>query len=136
MKDVTVLIIDEHPEVCASLAHSLSGIHGLRVVAHTGNPVWAAEFARYWSPQIILVDFKLGPRPRAEAVAWLKKISPASQIVVHAAYFVNGERDAFHLSGATECLLKGLSSFELGRELRRVALEAAADRIATTSSGW
>jgi DNA-binding NarL/FixJ family response regulator len=135
MKDVTVLIIDEHSEVCARLARALSAIHGLRVVAHTGNPVWAAEFARYWSPQIILADFKLGPRPRPEAVAWLKKISPASQIVVHASYYVNGERDSFQLAGATECLLKGLSSFELGRELRRVALEGTAERVATTSKG-
>ena len=135
MKDIAVLIIDEHPEVCARLARALSAIHGLRVVAHTSNPMWGAEFARHWAPQIILVDFKWGPRSRPEAVAWIKKISPSSQIVVHASYYVNGERNAFQLAGATECLLKGLSSLDLGRELRRVALEAASERVATTSKG-
>ncbi len=135
MKDVTVLIIDEHPEVCARLARALSAIHGLRVVAHTSNPIWGAEFARHGAPQIILVDFKWGPRSRPEAVAWIKKISPSSQVVVHASYYVNGERDSFQLAGATECLLKGLSSFELGRELRRVALGVTAERLAATSWG-
>ena len=133
MKDIAVLIIDEHPDVCASLARALSAIHGLRVVAHTSNPVWGAEFARHWAPQIILVDFKWGPRSRPEAVAWIKKISPASQVVVHASYYVSGERDAFQLAGATECLLKGLNSLELGRELRRVALETASEASAATA---
>jgi len=135
MKDIAVLIIDEHPEVCARLARALSAIHGLRVVAHTSNPMWGAKFARHWAPQIILVDFKWGPRSRPEAVEWIKKISPSSRIVVHASYYVNGERNAFQLAGATECLLKGLSSLDLGRELRRVALEAASERVATTSKG-
>lgn len=121
MKHITVLIIDEHPEVNARLAHGLSSMAGFRVVAHTTNPVWAAEFAHHWTPQIIIADFKRGPRPRPEMVRWIKENSPESQIVVFSAYYPDDERNAFLEAGATCCLLKGLTLNELATELRSVA---------------
>jgi two-component system nitrate/nitrite response regulator NarL len=126
MKHITVLIIDEHPEVNARLAHGLSAMAGFRVVAHTTNPVWAAEFAHHWNPQIIIADFKRGHRPRSEMVRWMKENSPDSQIVVFSAYYLEDERNEFLQAGAARCLLKGLTLNELAAELRNVAQEAPA----------
>jgi len=126
MKHITVLIIDEHPEVSVRLAHGLSTMAGFRVVAHTTNPIWAAEFAHHWKPQIIIADFKRGPRPRAEMVRWMKESSPDSQIVVFSSYFLDDERNDFWHAGATSCLLKGLTLNELAGELRNVAHEVEA----------
>lgn len=122
MKHITVLIMDEHPEVSVSLAHGLSGTVGFRVVAHTTNPVWAAEFAHHWKPQVIIADFKRGSRPRSEMVRWLKETSPDSQIVVHSSFYADDERNEFLQAGASQCLLKGLTLGELADELRKIDL--------------
>lgn len=126
MKQITVLIIDEHPEVSARLAHGLSSMAGFRVVAHTTNPVWAGEFTHHWKPQIIIADFKRGPRPRHEIVRWMKENSPESQIIVYSSYYLDAERNEFLRAGAALCLLKGLTLNELAAELRNVAHASAA----------
>jgi DNA-binding NarL/FixJ family response regulator len=124
MKHITVLIIDEHPEVNARLAHGLSAMAGFRVVAHTTNPVWAAEFAHHWKPQIIIADFERGHGPRSEMARWLKENSPDSRIVVFSSYYAKDERNEFLQAGASRCLLKGLTLNELAAELRNIAQEA------------
>jgi DNA-binding NarL/FixJ family response regulator len=124
MKHITVLVIDEHPEVSARLAHGLSGIAGFRVVAHTTNPIWAAEFAHHWKPQIIIADFKRSNGPRSEMVRWMKENSSDSMIVVFSSYYSDDERSEFLQAGASRCLLKGLTLNELAAELRNVAEEA------------
>jgi DNA-binding NarL/FixJ family response regulator len=121
MKDTTtILIVDEHTEGGGPLARALSTLPGLKVVAQTGNPILAAELAHQWSPDVILADFKRGPRPRAEMAGWILASSPGSRLVIHTTYYVANEREEFRRAGASLCLLKGLSSRELGQELRHV----------------
>lgn len=117
MKPITVLVIDEHPEVSAGLGKGLGRLAGFRVIAHTTNVLWAAELARYWKPEIIIVDLKRGPRSRPDIVRWLKEMSPRSRIVVFSPYFADNERHEFLEAGASLCLLKGLTLNELGFEL-------------------
>jgi DNA-binding NarL/FixJ family response regulator len=118
---VSILIIDEHEGVCAALARRIEGVSGFKVVEATSNPVLAAEIAHECRPEIIIADFKFGPRPRPDLAAWLLKASPASKLVIYGSYYTNGEREAFAEAGATRCLLKGMTAKDLAAELRAVA---------------
>jgi DNA-binding NarL/FixJ family response regulator len=120
-KRVTVLIIDEHEAVCAALARRIEGFGGFRVIEATTNPVLAVEIAHEFSPQIIVADFKRGPRPRDEMVRWIRQASPQSKLVIYGSYYVDGEREAFAAAGAQRCLLKGMSAKALADELHAVA---------------
>ncbi|HVP05853.1 MAG TPA: response regulator [Dehalococcoidia bacterium] len=129
---ITVLVIDENPAVCAALARRISGLDGFGVIEATSNPVLAAEIAHEFSPQVIIADFKRGPRPREEMVRWMRNSSPDSALIVYAAYFVEGEREAFQQAGASRCLLKGLSAAELARELQAAAQDHHRHRNGTS----
>jgi DNA-binding NarL/FixJ family response regulator len=118
--EITVLIIDEHPEVCRLLARGLEALPGFRVLDCTTNPLLAAELAHQYSPQIILTDFKRSGNSRGSALRWLRQVSPGSSLVVHTSYYVKGEREALQSAGVARCLLKGMSVKELGAELRKV----------------
>jgi DNA-binding NarL/FixJ family response regulator len=120
MPDATVLIIDEHPDVCALLARRLGCQPGLKVVAHTSDPVVGAELARQWKPQIIMVDFKRAGRDRAEMYRGINRLSPGSRLVVLTSYWAQDEQEACLRSGASRCLLKGMRVKELARELLKV----------------
>jgi DNA-binding NarL/FixJ family response regulator len=132
MRQISVLIIDEHSEVSARLASAIRRVGDLRVVAHTTSPQWAAAMARHWAPQIILVDFKRGSVARADMVRWLKGMSPGSHIVFHSSYYLEHERTDLLKAGADRCLLKGLTVGELGAELRKVV--ATDGRISVRST--
>jgi DNA-binding NarL/FixJ family response regulator len=120
-QEVTVLVIDEHDAVCVALARRIEGFGGFRVIEATTNPVLAAEIAHEFTPQIILADFKRGPRPREEMVRWMRQASPKSKLIIYGSYYTAGEREAFANAGASLCLLKGMSAKDLAEELRTVA---------------
>jgi DNA-binding NarL/FixJ family response regulator len=122
MKHITVLIIDEDPDVSVRLAHGLAKAAGFRVVAHTANSAWATQFAHLWKPKIIIADFKRGTRPRRNMIRCMKDNSPESEIIVYSSYYLGDERNEFLAAGATRCLLKGLTFNELTGEVRSVAL--------------
>jgi DNA-binding NarL/FixJ family response regulator len=113
----TVLIVDEHEAVCDVLARRIEGLGGFRVIEATTNPVLAAEIAHEFAPDVIIADFKRGPKPRADMVRWMGEASPQSQLVIYASYYTDGEREAFADAGAARCLLKGMSASELGAAL-------------------
>lgn len=124
-KEVSVLIIDEHEAVCAALARRIEGFGGFKVIEATSNPMLAAEIAHEFGPDIIVADFKFGPRPRDEMAAWMLKASPDSKLVIYGSYFADGEREAFARAGAKRCLLKGMSAQAFAAELRALQKEAA-----------
>lgn len=123
--ELTVLIIDEHPEVSQMLARGLRRILGIRVVGETSNVMLGAELAHQLEPAIIVADFRRTGPPRAETYRWLGRISPASQIVAHTSYVANGEERALHEAGVAACCLKGVSVTELAERLIETAARKA-----------
>ena len=126
MKQIAVLILDNHPSVGSSLARGLARIGGFRVVGHTTNPVTAAELAHQWHPQLIVADFSRVGGPRSATARWMKENSPESHLVIFSSYYVDDEYDEFLRAGAASCLLKGMTLDELAAELRNVASEQSA----------
>ena len=126
--EITVMVVDQHEEVCDRLAHALEGLPGIRVLAHTTNLMLGAELAHQFAPDVIIADFRWGEATRADVLEWLGRMSPNSHLVVYSSYFTDGEREAFHAAGAERCLLKGMSVKELADDLRRVATQANGER--------
>lgn len=120
-RSITVLVIDEHEAVCAALARRIEEFGGFQVIQATSNPVLAAELAHEMDPDLIIADFKRGPRPRPEMARWLLNASPRSKLVIYGSYYTEGEREEFAGAGASSCLLKGLSGDDLSKHLRAVA---------------
>jgi DNA-binding NarL/FixJ family response regulator len=119
-RPITVMVVDQHEEICASLAHSLDRLPAVEVLAHTTNLILAAELAHEFSPDVILVDFTWGQAARPDMLRWFGRMCPQSPLVVYSSYYTDGEREAFQAAGASRCLLKGLGIRELGIELRKV----------------
>lgn len=121
MSNTTILVIDEHPDVCELLTRRLDSLLGFEVVAHTTNPMVAAELAHQWHPDIIVADLNKGGAFSAQAYRWLKKMSPESQLVILTASLRTGDEALFLEAGATKCLFKDTPVKDLVHELREVA---------------
>jgi CheY-like chemotaxis protein len=121
MRERTILVVDEHPSVCALLAKRLDSLGEFRVIAHTTNRLVAAELAHLWSPDIIVADFQRRGSYGAQMYRWLKANSPASRLVVLTSYFADGDRELYEDAGASRCLTKGASLAELQRDLLEVS---------------
>ncbi len=120
-RDLTVLIIDENAGVGAALAQRLRSSKDVRVVAHTENPMLGAELAHELKPAVIVADFRPTGPPRTETYRWLARVAPRSQLVVLSSFYAEGEERACIEAGAKRCLLKGISTEDLVRELRGLA---------------
>jgi DNA-binding NarL/FixJ family response regulator len=120
-RELTVLIVDEHPEVSQVLARGLRRIRGIRVVGETANVMLGAELAHQFEPDVILADFRRTGPPRAETYRWLARVSPSSRIVAHTSYIANGEERALRDAGVAACCLKGLSITKLAERLVETA---------------
>jgi len=126
MREITVLIADEHTRVAALLAQGLGRAPGFRVLAHTSNPLVAAELAHLMEPDIILADFERRGDFEVEMYRWLSRAAARSRLVVLTSSLRNGDEQSYRDAGAVLCLLKGLPRKELAQRLREVAGEHAA----------
>ncbi|MDO8616849.1 MAG: response regulator [Dehalococcoidia bacterium] len=124
MKQISVLILDDHAEVRALLARRLGSLPGFKAVAHSANPLLGAELARVLQPDIILADFQ-GRHFQRELYRWLARSAPQSQMVILTSYMEECEQGECLDAGAALCLLKGISLKELAEKLRGVVAGAA-----------
>ena len=76
-----VLIIDDHAVVRHGLKSALES-HGYEVVAEAGSINEAQAFMAQTNPDAIVVDINLPDGSGFDLVAWSRKISPATAIVV------------------------------------------------------
>jgi DNA-binding NarL/FixJ family response regulator len=125
---LSVMVVDQHEDVCRPLARSLGRLAGLKVVGHTSNLMLGAELAHQLEPDVIVADFTWGEGTRPEALAWLRRMSPASTIIVYSSYYINGEREAFTAAGADLCMLKGMSASEFGDQIQAFVHKTACCR--------
>jgi DNA-binding NarL/FixJ family response regulator len=134
VKDVTVLLIDEHDHVRGLLSRGLGAYPPLKVVAATRSPMKGIALAESLSPDIILVDLRKRGQYSAEMYRRIARASVSSRIVIYTSYLTPEEEAAAHAAGACCCMLKGLSIKELAARLVRIC-EAPVDAQPAGGSG-
>jgi DNA-binding NarL/FixJ family response regulator len=135
MKDVTVLVADDHEVVREGLLSLFAGSN-VHVCGEAATPDDAVRQSRKFKPDVILLDVRFGDTDGLEAVKRIRSAAPAARVVVLSA-FDNPTYVARAVAvGAHDYLLKTVSRAALiavvhaaaagevaasGGELRRVA---------------
>ncbi len=124
MAKVSVLIVDNDPQLRGLLARGLSRQPGFTVIAHTGDPIVAAHQAWFWQPDIILLDIKRADGVSLESYQCIARASPGSHLVFYTSYLQEGDEELCRKLGSCTCLVKSIGLAALVRRLRSL-LEAA-----------
>ncbi|GHF52530.1 DNA-binding response regulator [Streptomyces mashuensis] len=110
---IRVLLADDHPVVREGLCAMLESADGISVVGQASSGEEAVALAARLSPDIVLLDLRMGGMDGVEATGHVLRGSPGSKVVIVTTY----ESDADILraveAGASGYLLKGSSRQEL-----------------------
>ncbi|MGW7575996.1 response regulator [Streptomyces sp. NPDC054765] len=110
---VRVLLADDHPVVREGLCAMLESDPGIDVVGQAGSGEEAVTLATRLTPDVVLLDLRMGEMDGVVATGHILRQSPRSKVVIVTTY----EDDADILraveAGAAGYLLKGSSRAEL-----------------------
>jgi DNA-binding NarL/FixJ family response regulator len=109
---IKVLLVDDHPVVRDGLRFMLSET-GIDVVADVGTAKEAIQLAETIAPDVVLLDMGLPDLDGVTALKQLKRVSPASAVLVLTMHDEAALVRAAVQAGASGYLLKGVSRREL-----------------------
>lgn len=81
MEKISILIVDDHRLIRETWAEVLNSDPRFTVVADCGDGNQAAELARKFRPQVVLMDINMSPVSGFEATEKIRKVSPASRVI-------------------------------------------------------
>ena len=134
---IRVLIVDDHPIVCETVAAFLGDHADIEVVGCTGTVAGAIVAVRLESPDVVLMDFRLPDGTGAEATATIRRHNPPPAVV-----FLTGD-DSEHArlqaaeSGACGYLVKSASARLIIEAVRLAAhgeMRLPTERVVATVS--
>ena len=127
MKQIKILIVDEHLAVRRALAARLGSFSHIDVVATAASFTEGLELAERYRPDVILLELT-GTRDRVNPVGEMDKalVGHPAGIIVLTSYADDDEREAALQAGARRFLLKQIDSARLLGEIESVASEVTA----------
>ena len=127
MKQIKVLIVEEHLAVRRALAARLDSFAHIEVVASAASFAEGLEQAGRCRPDVILLELA-GSRDRLNPVGEMNKAlaGQPTGIIVLTSYADDDEREAALQAGAHRFLLKQIDSARLLSEIESVAGEVTA----------
>lgn len=121
MKNIRILLVDDHGLVRAGLRSLLEQMGGMDVVAEAGDGREALKFVKMHRPDIVLMDIAMGGLNGIEATEKIKKRYPDVQIIILSMH-ANEEYVLQALqAGASGYLLKDSATTELELAVRAVS---------------
>jgi len=113
MKEITILLAEDHVVVRESIRQSLERETSLRVVGEASDGEEAVQMARQLKPDVIIMDISMPKLNGIEATERIKAFQPSAVILILTAY--DYEQYIFPIlsAGAAGYLLKDVSSREL-----------------------
>lgn len=120
MKQITILITDDHKLIRESWAFILNDHPGFKVIGHTGTAEEAIEIARQLRPGIIIMDINLPGMNGIEATSIIRKYSPGSKIIGVSLHSQPAYARKILKAGASGYITKNSSSEELIRAIETV----------------
>ncbi len=120
MKQLRILLVDDHHVVRLGLRSLLEGEFDLEVVGEAGNAREALQMARQLQPDVILMDIRLPDRSGIEVCRDIKQQYPRIHILMLTSYANDDMVTEAIVAGATGYILKQLSTGELLKAVRAV----------------
>lgn len=110
---ITVLAVDDHPIFLEGLAGALETMPEVRLVGRAATGGEAVELHRRLLPDITLMDLRLPDMHGSEAIAAIRRATPAARVIVLTTY--EGEVHAVQAirAGAVGYMLKSVVRLEL-----------------------
>ena len=119
-KITTVLIVDEHPSVRDGLRALISAAPDMVVVGEAGAGESAADQARQWQPDVIVLDLMSAERGSIDKIRVVRRASPDSQVIVLTDYEGADQVLDVVSEGVRGYLLKDPLSAEIASVIRSV----------------
>lgn len=117
---ITVSIVEDNEQLRGTLARVINRAEGFRCASHYGDAETALEGLPGDKPEVVLMDINLPGMNGVECVRRLKRIAPATLIVMLTVYEDTENIFAALAAGATGYLLKRTTSAELIEAIREV----------------
>ena len=120
-REITLLLVDDHPIVRKGTRELLESHPGLSVVGEAADGREAIDAAQRLRPHVILMDVSMPVMNGIEATKAIKAILPGTAILVLTSYDDDAYVFALLEAGAAGYLLKNAREDELVRAVRSVA---------------
>lgn len=121
MKRIRVLIADDHVMVREGLRQLLQTQSDIDVVGEAGDGIEAAEMARRYKPDVVLLDIAMPRMTGLEAVSLIRNALPDCRIVVLSMYEKEAYAHQVLQAGAHGYVLKGEPSTDMLEAIRAAA---------------
>ena len=126
MKNIRVLIADDHAIVRHGLCALLGTERGIEVVGEAKDGNEAVAFAKQLAPDVVVMDIVMPRKDGVEATAAIHAAVPDSKIVVLTSFGTSDKIARAIDAGATGALMKSADDRELVSTIRSVASGARA----------
>jgi DNA-binding NarL/FixJ family response regulator len=118
---VRVLLVDDDALVRAGLRLMLSSADDLEIVGEAEDGVRAVAAVREHRPDVVLMDIRMPEMDGITATAALRRLDPASQVIVLTTYQADEQVLSALRAGAAGFLLKHTPPADIVRAVRLVA---------------
>ena len=126
MKNIRVLIADDHAIVRHGLCALLGTEHGIEVVGEAKDGNEAVARAKHLAPDVVVMDIVMPRKDGVEATAAIHAAVPDSKIVILTSFGTSDKIARAIDAGATGALMKSADDRELVSTIRSVATGARA----------
>ncbi|MGW7007933.1 response regulator [Streptomyces sp. NPDC054933] len=127
---IRVLLADDHPVVREGLCAMLESAEGISVVGQAGSGEEAVALAARLTPDIVLLDLRMGGMDGVDATGHILRESPRSKVVIVTTYESDSDILRAVEAGAAGYLLKGSSRMDL---INAVQAAARGETVLTPS---
>lgn len=121
MKEIRLVIVDDHTLVRAGIRALLQKIPGVKVVAESNNGPFALRMVEKYSPDIVLLDIEMPGMNGLEVTAHISQDFPKSRVIILSMHEDQEYVMRAIRAGAAGYLLKGSSTPELELAITAVA---------------
>ena len=121
MKEIRVLIADDHSVVRMGLVALLGAKAGFDVVGEASNGEEAVEVAKRLKPDVVVMDLMMPVKDGAEATAEIHVALPEAKVMILTTFGTANDISRALQIGASGVVMKSVSNDELGDSIRRVA---------------
>jgi DNA-binding NarL/FixJ family response regulator len=121
MKNIRVIIADDHAIVRHGLSALLNTETGIEVVGEAKNGNEAVTLAKALSPDVVIMDIVMPRKDGVEATAEIRTAAPNAKIVVLTSFGTSDKISSAINAGASGALLKTVEDKELISAIRTVA---------------